>query len=160
MTLSHGRLALDIDMIKSVEVVKGSASSLYGSDGIGGIVAFQTKDPSDFLKEGETFGGQIKLGFASRNDAFKENVVLANRSGDLESMVAYTRSDSGLIENFANGDYQDNSVNDLDAKADNLLVKLQYQVDDANRIELIGEMINQNSTGKCGAFLIHKIHTR
>ncbi|CAM3795182.1 TonB-dependent hemoglobin/transferrin/lactoferrin family receptor [Vibrio aquimaris] len=145
--ISSGRLALDIDMIKSVEVVKGSASSLYGSDGIGGIVAFQTKDPSDFLKEGETFGGQIKLGFASRNDAFKENVVLANRSGDLESMVAYTRSDSGLIENFANGDYQNNSVNDLDAKADNLLVKLQYQVDDANRIELIGEMINQNSTG-------------
>ena len=145
--ISSGRLALDIDMIKSVEVVKGSASSLYGSDGIGGIVAFQTKDPSDFLKEGETFGGQIKLGFASRNDAFTENVVLANRSGDLESMVAYTRNDSGLIENFANGDYQNNSVKDLDAKADNLLVKLQYQVDDANRIELIGEMINQNSTG-------------
>ncbi|GLT18726.1 TonB-dependent receptor [Vibrio zhanjiangensis] len=142
--ISSGRIALDTDMIKRVEVVKGSASSLYGSDG---IVAFQTKDPSDFLKEGETFGGQIKLGFASRNDSFTENVVLANRSGDLESMVAYTRNDSELIENFANGDYQNYSAKDLDAKADNLLVKLQYQVDSANRVEFIGELINESSTG-------------
>ncbi|KJY72577.1 TonB-dependent receptor [Vibrio coralliilyticus] len=145
--ISSGRIALDTDMIKAVEIVKGSASSLYGSDGIGGIVAFQTKDPSDFLGEGDGFGGQVKLGFASRNDSFTENVVLANRSGDLETLVAYTRNDAGLTDNFANGDYQDYSPKDLDSKADNVLAKVQYQIDTANRIEFTGEFINENSKG-------------
>ncbi|MFW7523540.1 TonB-dependent hemoglobin/transferrin/lactoferrin family receptor [Vibrio ostreicida] len=145
--ISSGRIALDTDMIKAVEVVKGSASSLYGSDGIGGIVAFQTKGPSDFLTEGDGFGGQIKFGFDSRNDAFTENVVLANRSGDLETMVAYTRNDAELIDNFAQGNYQDYSPKDVNAKADNLLVKLQYQIDSANRIEFTGESIAQKASG-------------
>ena len=37
------RNSIDIDALKQVEVVKGPASSLYGSDAIGGVVAFTTK---------------------------------------------------------------------------------------------------------------------
>ena len=37
---------VDVDALKSVEIVRGPASSLYGSDAIGGVVAFTTKDPS------------------------------------------------------------------------------------------------------------------
>ena len=39
----------DLDLIKSVEILRGPASALYGSDGVAGAVAFTTKDPSDFL---------------------------------------------------------------------------------------------------------------
>lgn len=54
--INSSRVDVDTDMLKSVEIVKGAASSLYGSDAIGGIVAFETKDPSDFLN-GKDFGG-------------------------------------------------------------------------------------------------------
>lgn len=41
--------SLDLDMIKSAEIVRSAGSSLYGSDALGGVVSFFTKDPSDYL---------------------------------------------------------------------------------------------------------------
>ena len=40
---------VDLDILKSVEIVRGPASALYGSDGLAGSVSFITKDPADLL---------------------------------------------------------------------------------------------------------------
>ncbi|RTZ17340.1 TonB-dependent hemoglobin/transferrin/lactoferrin family receptor [Vibrio aquaticus] len=130
--LQSSRVMTDTEMFKSVEIVKGSASSLYGSDGIAGIAAFQTKDPSDFVSDDKQLGGYVKLGYASDTNEFSESVALANKFGDLETLVAYTRRDGDEVDNFGTPDEQDSS-------SDNLLVKVQYQVNDENRIELVGE---------------------
>lgn len=39
----------DMDLYKRVEILRGPASSMYGSDGLTGAVNFITKDPGDFL---------------------------------------------------------------------------------------------------------------
>jgi hemoglobin/transferrin/lactoferrin receptor protein len=65
-----GRLFIEPDLLKSVEVVKGPISSLYGSGGLGGAIALTTVDPSDFLDPGETMGFRTKGGFQSVNDEF------------------------------------------------------------------------------------------
>ncbi len=132
--INSGRVDLDIDMIKSVEVVKGAASSLQGSDAIGGIVAFETKDPSDFLKGGKDIGGHAKLNYSSADKTFSQSVALANRLGELETLVAYTHKNAEELNNFGNDREQE-------TKADNLLVKLQYQLNQDHRIELTGEMV-------------------
>ncbi len=126
------RLDIDVDMLKSLEIVKGAASSTYGSDAIGGIVAFQTKDPADFLGEGDDTGGHIKLGYSSANQALTESVAVANRSGDLETLLAYTRKNSEERDNFADLDEQDHT-------ADSVLFKLQYQINPVHRIEFNGQ---------------------
>src|SRR5687767_7854579 len=43
------RNLVDIDSLKRAEVLRGPASSLYGSDALGGVVAFITKDPKDYF---------------------------------------------------------------------------------------------------------------
>ena len=50
MFLRSQRNYFDIENMKALEVVKGPASTLHGSDAIDGVVAFVTKDPSDYLK--------------------------------------------------------------------------------------------------------------
>jgi len=50
-----GRGFIDVDTVKQVEVAKGAASSLYGADALGGIVAFATKDAGDLLGAGDDF---------------------------------------------------------------------------------------------------------
>src|SRR6185437_14362925 len=40
---------IDLESVKQVEIVRGPASALYGSDALGGVVAYTTKDPSDYL---------------------------------------------------------------------------------------------------------------
>ena len=136
--INSGRVDVDIDMLKSVEVVKGAASSLQGSDAIGGIVAFTTKDPSDFLGKDKDLGGHLKLNYSSTDNSFSESVALANRLGKLETLVAYTRQDGEEEENFGTTEPQDYDTN-------NLLVKLQYQLNEANRLEFTGEMVNSTT---------------
>ncbi|MEO6918868.1 MAG: TonB-dependent hemoglobin/transferrin/lactoferrin family receptor [Collimonas sp.] len=41
---------VQMDMYKRVEILRGPASAMYGSDGLTGAVNFITKDPADFLK--------------------------------------------------------------------------------------------------------------
>lgn len=48
-----GRLLSETDRIKRVEVLYGPASTLYGSDAIGGVIAITTWDPDDLLALGD-----------------------------------------------------------------------------------------------------------
>ena len=88
----------DLDMIKSVEIVRGPASALYGSDGLAGSVSFFTKDPEDFLKGGKTWAAQAKAGYASADESTYGSLLLAGVSGPWQGMVAYTRRDGSEQE--------------------------------------------------------------
>ena len=59
---------VDLDTLKRVEVVRGPSSALYGSDALGGVVAFVTKDPSDYLEEGKDAYFGFKLGYEGADD--------------------------------------------------------------------------------------------
>src|SRR5690606_3582298 len=56
---------VDLDPLKRVEVVRGPSSALYGSDALGGVVAFVTRDPADYLAPGEDAHLGFKLGAES-----------------------------------------------------------------------------------------------
>ncbi len=43
------QVGLDVDALKTVEIVRSANSALYGSDALGGVVSLFTKDPADYL---------------------------------------------------------------------------------------------------------------
>jgi hemoglobin/transferrin/lactoferrin receptor protein len=55
--------------------VRGPASALYGADGLAGSVNFITKDPSDMLKDGKTFAGRARVGYASADESWTESLL-------------------------------------------------------------------------------------
>ncbi|OED50539.1 hypothetical protein ACH42_00925 [Endozoicomonas sp. (ex Bugula neritina AB1)] len=134
---------INVDSLKAVEIVKGPSSTLYGSDAIGGIVAYQTKDPSDYLKEeGDDTAGSAKMGYSSANKGFTETLTLANRTGKLESMLLYTRRDHKETSSYGGADTTGGDrgeANPLDIGVNNVLGKLQYQINDAHRIGMTAE---------------------
>ena len=89
----------DLDLIKSVEILRGPASALYGSDGVAGAVAFTTKDPSDFLIGDRTFGARGRVAYNSADEGWTEGLALAGRSGSISGLLAYTRRDFQETEN-------------------------------------------------------------
>ena len=91
----------DLDLVKSVEILRGPASALYGSDGIAGAVSFTSKDPSDFIASGENFGARGRLGYNSSDDSWTEGLALAGRAASLSGLLAYTRRDAHETENMA-----------------------------------------------------------
>lgn len=61
-----GSVFLDPELMKRVEVLRGPASStLYGSGAIGGVINFETKNASDFLKDDSTNALRTKLSYGS-----------------------------------------------------------------------------------------------
>src|SRR3546814_1668717 len=82
---------VDLGLIKSVEILRGPSSALYGSDGLAGAVSFITADPADFLEPGKTIGGLLRAGYSSADEEFSETAILAGRSGDWSGMAAYTQ---------------------------------------------------------------------
>ncbi|AMO58623.1 hypothetical protein GZ77_18040 [Endozoicomonas montiporae] len=134
----------DIDNMKQVDIVKGPASTLHGSDAIGGVVAFTTKDPADYLKaEGDDTYASIKAGYSSADSSNNQSMTIANRSGDLESMLIYNRRSGNEMETYGGG-YDGKGVSREEADPQNyknqsLLGKLQYQINDDHRIGLTAE---------------------
>tara|TARA_B100001939_G_scaffold320923_2_gene310187 strand:- start:20861 stop:23050 length:2190 start_codon:yes stop_codon:yes gene_type:complete len=148
--LNSPRNFVDIDSLAQVEILRGPASSLYGSDAMAGVVAFTTKSPASYLDEGDDTGGAAKILYDSVTDTFAETLTLANRSGKLESLIQYTRRDGEETENYGDG-YSDALGNErtlpdpYDYNTDNILAKIEYQLNDAHRLKLVGEYFR--STG-------------
>lgn len=100
LSVHDGRLFIEPDLLKSVEVVKGPISSLYGSGALGGVIALTTVDAADFLDEGETMGARLKAGFQSVNDEFMLTSTGFARSEDgrFDIVASFTYRDGGDIE--------------------------------------------------------------
>jgi hemoglobin/transferrin/lactoferrin receptor protein len=95
-----GRLFVDPDLLKAVEVVKGPTSSIYGSGAIGGVIAFRTLEAADILRDGETAAVRIKTGYQSVDDeqSYAITGVQRSESGDIDLVAHFGYRNSADIE--------------------------------------------------------------
>ena len=124
-----GRFFLDPDLIKTAEVVKGPASSLYGSGAVGGVLAFETIDAADLLKDGETAGLRLRLGYQSVNDDLLGTLTAYTQQGKLDLVGSFGLRSSGDI------DLGSGATLPSDDDIQNYLLKAGYALTDDLRIE-------------------------
>ncbi|MDC8754392.1 TonB-dependent hemoglobin/transferrin/lactoferrin family receptor [Erythrobacter sp. sf7] len=133
----------DVSLVKQVEILRGPASALYGSDGLAGAVSFVTADPVDLIAA-ESFGGFVTSQFSSEDNEFAQTATLAGQSGDLSAMVAYTRRDFQEIDNRGRNDGigPDRTVpNPQDGRSNAVLAKLVWD-NGPHRVRLTGEWLD------------------
>ncbi len=134
---------VDIGVIKSVEILRGPASALYGSDGLAGAVSFITSDPADLLTDGKGFTGMIRAGYDSADNEFTETAIGAVSAGQFSILGAYTRRDGKELKNngaaTATRNAPDNrrtAPNPQDTASNAALAKIVWMPNDNNRIRL------------------------
>jgi hemoglobin/transferrin/lactoferrin receptor protein len=87
-SLSSGRgNFLDVDGFRKIEVTRGPSSTQYGSDGLAGIVYFQTFNPTDFIKQGKNTGGFARTGYSSVDNSSNTSVAYAGKGDDIQGMI-------------------------------------------------------------------------
>lgn len=74
-----GDQTIDAEMLKIGSIELGANSALSGPGVINGSFTYETKDPSDFLEEGETFGGKISTGYESGFERKKASVAVFSK---------------------------------------------------------------------------------
>lgn len=89
----------DLDLMKSVEILRGPASALFGSDGVAGAVSFTTRDPADLTRPGEDVGARARVGYNSADEGLTTSAVIAGRRGAFSGLLAWTGRDASETEN-------------------------------------------------------------
>lgn len=151
--LRTGRNTVDLESLESVEIEKGG-DIVEGSGAFGGTVKYRTKEPSSFLKEeGDDTYVSLKAGYQSASNEFSETMTAANRTGKVDSLIVYTHRNGNETENYygdagsdtTTGSSDRTSVDPEDNGSDNVLAKVQYQVNDTNRVGFVGEYFDSTS---------------
>jgi outer membrane receptor protein involved in Fe transport len=90
--------SLDPAQIERVEVVRGPASVLYGSDAIGGVINFIAKGADEETGPETRFGGEADVQYESAADGWKETAHLRFGQGRFNGYAGGTYKDAGNIE--------------------------------------------------------------
>ena len=133
----------DVSLVKQVEILRGPASALYGSDGLAGAISFVTSDPVDIIA-GTEVGGFVTSQYSSDDNEFAQTATLAGQTGNFSAMLAYTRRDFKELENRGTVEGTGplrTAPNPQDGRSDAVLAKLVWD-NGPHRIRLTGEWLD------------------
>ncbi|MND78154.1 Hemin receptor precursor [compost metagenome] len=133
---------VDLDTIKTVEIIRGPASSLYGSDAIGGAVSYLTKDAADYLDEGDDAYTRLKTGYDGSDDSWGRSATFAGRLGSVDGLLHMGRRDGQSTDTYggtAGTGVNREEANPLDYTAKNLLAKLGWDYAEGDRLQFTYE---------------------
>lgn len=136
---------VDLSLIKRVEILRGPASALYGSDGLAGVVSFVTADPQDFLKNDANIAGLARGAYDSADNSWTGTGVVAGKTGGLSAMVAYTHRQGHELKNMGDNDAPNSTrtrPNPQDTRSDSVLAKLVYDVGGGHLLRATYERMN------------------
>ncbi|NJN50776.1 MAG: TonB-dependent receptor [Gammaproteobacteria bacterium] len=118
------------DAISRVEILRGPASSLFGSDALGGVVAVLTRDPAEFL------GTRSSAYSASSTYSGADDAVVVSVS----AAVGGERTSAVLHASRLSGHELDHSAagpsDGLDRRRESALIKLDHVLPSGNRLRL------------------------
>jgi hemoglobin/transferrin/lactoferrin receptor protein len=164
---SAGRDVVDVDALKRVEIVRGAASSLYGSDALAGVVSYITKDPSDYVgKDGGQFGS-AKVLYDSANRGSTETGTWAGANANDGFVLVATHRDSAATNNKGDVDSSDSTrtrPNPQDQDSNAVLAKYVHTADSGrvDRVTFDGERGNVDTdvlNGRTFSSLTHALTT-
>ncbi|MGE7956443.1 TonB-dependent receptor [Pseudomonas sp. NPDC089530] len=133
---------VDPEIVKRVEILRGPASVLYGSNAIGGAVSYFTLDPDDIIKPGQDVGARLKTGYSSADDSWLKSATLAGRSGEFDGLLHFSQRDGHETESYGshNGTGLDRTAaNPEDVRTTNVLAKAGWNYADDARLGLTYE---------------------
>ncbi len=136
--LSARRDFVDVDSLSRAEIARGPISALWGSDAIGGVVAFTTLQPQQYLADGDLHAG-VKVGYSSADEGANGALTFAVGDESVAGLLRHTRRDaseqanSGVVGGF--GPMRE-SPDPQSIVANNTVAKVSFALRDAHRVTL------------------------
>ncbi|WNH50910.1 TonB-dependent hemoglobin/transferrin/lactoferrin family receptor [Stenotrophomonas oahuensis] len=132
----------DLETLKRVEIVRGPASALYGSDALGGVVAFVTKDPNDYLTDDKNSYVGLKFGYDGEWKGLLGSVTTAFGGDHWSGMVNFNHRQGQETESMGevrSNDRTRTAANPQDRDGRSVLSKLVYAPNEDQRFKLTVE---------------------
>ena len=136
--LSARRDFVDVDSLSRAEIARGPISALWGSDAIGGVVAFTTLQPQQYLADGDLHAG-VKVGYSSADEGANGALTFAVGDESVAGLLRHTRRDAseqantGVVVGF--GPMRE-SPDPQSIVSNNTVAKVSFALWDAHRVTL------------------------
>ena len=124
-------LFIDPYFLRQAEVVRGTASSLYGTGGNGGVMAFTTLSARDLLAPGQNVGGGARAAYGDADKSSRLNARLYGGNDVADGLIALGTHEWNKIRQGGGSHLDPN-----DGEAETGLVKLGIQPTADGRLEL------------------------
>lgn len=124
-----GNLLVNPDILKKADVQVGNNSVVNG--GLGGSVAFETKDGKDLLQDGKEYGARIQGNYNS-NDSLGGSVAAYSKVNDKVDLLLYHHYVDKNEWKDGRGEESFGTAGDVG----NTLIKVGYDISDVQRITL------------------------
>jgi hemoglobin/transferrin/lactoferrin receptor protein len=96
---------VDLDSLKRVEILRGPSSSLYGSDALGGVVTYLTKDPSDYLAgRAEPWYFSNRTAYTSVDTGWANTFTASGGTGPIAGLAVLTLQGASEVETQGTND--------------------------------------------------------
>jgi hemoglobin/transferrin/lactoferrin receptor protein len=83
---SGGRGFVQPELLRSVEILRGPASALHGSDALGGVVVLTTRAPSDYLGAEPDVAATLSAGSDGRDEGVRASALGAASRGRWQAL--------------------------------------------------------------------------
>jgi hemoglobin/transferrin/lactoferrin receptor protein len=117
-----GRRLADLELVERVELLRGPASALYGSDAIAGVLAITTLDPADLLDAGAHALLRARAGYADDDGSTLLGLTGALRAGPVEGLVGFAHREAGAVDHAGGAP----PPNPRDLSSDTLLARALF----------------------------------
>ncbi|HFF8525100.1 TPA: TonB-dependent hemoglobin/transferrin/lactoferrin family receptor [Providencia rettgeri] len=119
---------IDPALIKQLEIIRGPSALLYGSSAMGGVIAWETVDAKDLLRDGQNHGFRVFSQAATGDHSFGFGGTTFGRTDNLDGVFSFVTKEVGDIR-LSNGDDMDNKETIA-----NLLAKGTWQINDEQKL--------------------------
>ena len=136
--------AINYCSLSQVDVLKGSASVLYGSDALGGVVSFKSIAAEDLLEDGQSFKIEAPFYFNGSNQGTTSSIRLAGISEEIGLSLLTNLCINHSKEVKPSG-ADDKYINDADFKSDSIFLNVTKKIDDENKVSFYVDKLKKDS---------------
>lgn len=95
---NNSRLSIDSEMVRSIDIVKGSDSVNMGSGYLGGGVNYRTMNVEDLVFSGKSVGGLLRSGYASKNREWVNTAGVGFTNDDIDLVLMYSHRQGHALQ--------------------------------------------------------------
>ncbi len=131
---------MDGESVDRIEILRGPASVMYGSNALGGVVNFLPKhSPIDYQEKGLRAGGKIKGAYGSSSDYMMGRAETWGASPKVKYFAGFTTHHSGDMRVGGNIGY----INPSRGKDYSVDANTEFKINNHNFVALNGQYINR-----------------
>ena len=154
------RLSIDSELVRDIDIVRGSDALNSGSGALGGGVNYHTLDAQDIVKSNNKFGALLRGGYASKNSEWVRTLGVGYVGDKVDAVLMYSQRTGHQMKskgegpefNYSRSQHPDPSTH----RFHSYLAKLGYQITPHHKVgigangQIGNRYVNERSYGFSG----------